>query len=82
MGPDVDACRQAWLPLGLLQSVFGAVRSIGRDALVIYVEGAGDFVVPRAAIRSARYGKVMLDPDQLDDRFLTAAGAAHENESE
>lgn len=59
----------------------GAVRGTKGHGLLVYVEGAGDFVVPVDAIRSARYGKIVLDADKLDERFLEAARHAHENET-
>lgn len=60
----------------------GGIRSIRPKALLVYVEGAGDFLVPLQAIRAARYGKVVLDPAQLDERFLDAARAAHTRETD
>jgi hypothetical protein len=60
----------------------GAVRTIRPEALVIYVEGAGDFMVGADAIRAVHYGKVVLDSTQLDARLLAAAQAAHANETE
>lgn len=59
----------------------GGVRSIRATTLLVYVEGAGDFHVPVEAVRSARYGKVVLDPAQLDEKFLDAARAAHASET-
>jgi len=60
----------------------GAVRKVARDHLVIYVEAAGDFVVPGPGVRSAHDGKVVLEPQQLDAQLLEAARAAHERETE
>lgn len=58
----------------------GAVRKVESDHLVVYVEAAGDFVVPGEWVRAAHDGKVVLDPSRLDDKFLAAAQAAHERE--
>jgi len=58
----------------------GAVRDIQADELVIYVEGAGDFMIAEDAVRAVHYGKVVLDPSKLDARMLSAAQAAHMNE--
>jgi hypothetical protein len=62
---------------------FGAVRQVGsgaRDEIVIYVENAGDFVVPGTAIRNAHDGKVILDPAKLDEQLREAIAHAHESE--
>jgi len=58
----------------------GAVRQIQPKELVIYVEGAGDFVVDADAVCAVHYGKVVLDATKLEPRILTAARAAHANE--
>jgi len=47
---------------------FGAVRAIspdGRPELVIYVENAGDFVVPLSAVESVHSQKVILSCAKL-----------------
>jgi hypothetical protein len=58
----------------------GAVRETARDHIVIYVENAGEFRVPRTAIRRVHDDKVILDPHQLDKKLLTAVGHAHDSE--
>jgi hypothetical protein len=61
----------------------GAVRKVAPDHLVVYVEAAGDFVVPGQWVRAAHHGKVVLDPDKIEDgALLAAAGRAHEREGE
>jgi len=60
----------------------GAVRKVARDHLVIYIEAAGDFVVPGPGVRAAHDGKVVLEPGALEPRLLDAARAAHERETE
>ncbi len=60
----------------------GAVRKVANDHLVVYVEAAGDFVVPGPWVRAAHDGKVVLDPAKVDASFLAAAAGAHERESE
>lgn len=60
----------------------GAVRTIRPESLVIYVEGAGDFQVGAEAVRAVHYGKVVLDAAKLDPRLLSAAEAAHANETD
>jgi hypothetical protein len=58
----------------------GAVRGVSPDALVIYVENAGEFIVPRAAVRSVHDQKVMLNPRLLDKALLDAVGHVHDSE--
>ena len=60
----------------------GAVRKVAPDHLVVYIEAAGDFVVPGDWVRAAHDGKVVLDPDKVDDHLRTAAAAAHDAESD
>ena len=60
----------------------GAVRKVAPDHLVVYVEAAGDFVVPGPWVRAAHDGKVVLDPTKVDEQFLLAAVAAHDAESD
>jgi hypothetical protein len=62
---------------------FGAVREVapqGRNEIVVYVENAGDFVVPLRAVRSVHDGKVLLDRTHLDQRLYDAIARAHERE--
>jgi len=60
----------------------GAVRKVAPDHLVVYVEAAGDFVVPGPWVRAAHDGKVVLDPAKVDDVFLEAARGAHDRETD
>lgn len=62
---------------------FGAVREVrpnGRPELVIYVENAGDFVVPLAAVEAVHSQKVILSCGKLDLRLRRAIGHAHDAE--
>jgi hypothetical protein len=62
---------------------FGAVRQIaphGRPELVIYVENAGDFVVPLSAVEAVHAQKVILNRDKLDRDLQIAIGHAHDAE--
>ena len=61
---------------------FGAVREISRDGrnLTIYVENAGDFVVPVSAVVSVQSEKVTFDYKKLDPKLRSAIGHAHERE--
>jgi hypothetical protein len=63
---------------------FGAVRQItphGRPELVIYVENAGDFVVPLTAVEAVHSQKVILSCGKLDIRLRQAIGHAHDAEA-
>jgi hypothetical protein len=62
---------------------FGAVREVvprGKPELVIYVENAGDFVVPLSAVEAVHAGKVVLAADRLDARLIDAISRAHDRE--
>jgi hypothetical protein len=58
----------------------GAVREVAREHLVLYVENAGEFEVPRSAVRKVHDQKVILDPKHLDKRLLDAVGHVHDSE--
>lgn len=58
----------------------GAVRGVGRDHLVIYVENAGEFEVPLTAVRAVHDQKVILNAGRLAGELLTAVGHAHDRE--
>lgn len=62
---------------------FGAVRAVapgGKPELVIYVENAGDFVLPLDAVESVHSEKVILNCAKLDDRLRRAIRHAHDAE--
>jgi len=59
---------------------FGAVRQVLPDSLVIYVENAGDFAVPRTAIVKVHYQKVIFDGERLERRPPDAIRPAHDAE--
>ena len=59
---------------------FGAVRQVRKSELVIYVENAGDFEVPFAAVKDAGAGKVVLDAGQLEPKLRSAIARAHSGE--
>jgi hypothetical protein len=62
------------------QEGIGAVREVNNTSIVIYVENAGEFVVPRSAVKDVHFQKVILRPDRLDKRLLAAIGHEHDNE--
>jgi hypothetical protein len=57
----------------------GAVREISPE-LVVYVENAGDFVVPKDAIEAVHAQKVVLNCAKLDRRLRSAINHAHDAE--
>ena len=62
---------------------FGAVREVspnGRPEIVIYVENAGEFVVPLSAVEAVHSQKVILTCGKLDGRLRRAIGHAHDAE--
>jgi len=59
---------------------FGAVRKVSSQNLVVYVERAGDFVVPLSAVKEVQAEKVVLDCAKLEHRLRRAIGHAHEGE--
>ena len=62
---------------------FGAVREVapqGREELVIYVENAGDFVVPLTAVEAVHSQKVILNYHKLEPRLQQAVRHAHDAE--
>ena len=57
---------------------FGAVREVspnGRPELVIYVENAGEFVVPLSAVEAVHSQKVILNCAKLERRLRRAIGS-------
>jgi hypothetical protein len=59
---------------------FGAVRQVRKTELVIYIENAGDFEVPLAAVKDAGDGKVVLDEIHLSPKLRQAIANAHRRE--
>jgi hypothetical protein len=63
---------------------FGAIREVSTDdgaELVIYVENAGEFTVPKSAVETVHFGKVILNSKVLDKRLLDAIVRAHDAEN-
>ena len=65
----------------------GSVRELRGDSaerepseLVIYIENAGDFVVPLSAVGAVHSEKVILDFDRLDGRMQEAIRHARDAE--
>ena len=61
----------------------GAVRELrsgSHPALLIYIENSGDIAIPVPAIRAVHDGKVVLDPDKLEDPVRRALGHVRDSE--
>lgn len=58
----------------------GAVRETLDDALSVYIENYGEFLVPRTAVKAVHDGKVIIDRDQVSEKFLRAVSASHSRE--
>lgn len=61
----------------------GAVRDLcgHRPEIVVYVENAGEFTVPIAAIKAVHYQKVIVDQAQLPEDMRMALRRAHDAET-
>jgi hypothetical protein len=62
---------------------FGAVRKVspgGKPEIVVYVENAGDFIVPLSAVRDVHDEKVVLDGTRIGHDLKQAIGHAHVGE--
>lgn len=80
MREQIEVGYQAFVADG--GEAFGAVREVtpNRRELVIYVENAGDFVVPLAAVKAVHFQKVIFDSSKLDSYLREAIGHAHDAE--
>jgi hypothetical protein len=58
----------------------GAVRQVHSSELVIYVENAGDFVVPLSAVKDVHSEKVVLNRAALSDALRLALRHTHDVE--
>jgi hypothetical protein len=59
---------------------FGAVRQVRPQDLVVYIEDAGDTIIPIAAVTDVVEGKVIIDIQRLDDNVRRAIASAHRDE--
>lgn len=58
----------------------GAVRQVspeGKPGFVVYVENAGDFLIPFTAVQDVHFEKVILDSAKLDPVLKAAVARAH-----
>lgn len=75
---SVDLAYMAFLEEG--GEGFGAVTETRQSSIVIYVENAGEFVVPRSAIHSVHDKKVILKRDALEPALIEAIRHVHDRE--
>jgi hypothetical protein len=59
---------------------FGAVRQVRPQDLVVYIEDAGDTIVPLSAVTDVIEGKVIVDTQKLDEGVRRAIANAHRDE--
>jgi hypothetical protein len=59
---------------------FGAVRQVRAQDVVIYIEDAGDTVIPLAAVIDVVEGKVIVDTARLEEGVRRAIASAHRDE--
>jgi hypothetical protein len=78
MREDIDIGYHAFVTDG--GEEFGAIRAVHPDRLVVYVENAGDFDVPRDAVRAVHSQKVVFDCGRLAPALRQAIGHAHDEE--
>jgi hypothetical protein len=79
--PNIEVGFQVFISDG--GQAVGAVRQVapfGRPELEIYVENAGDFVVPLTAVASVHANKVVLDCKKLEPNLKRAIGHSHDAE--
>lgn len=62
------------------EKAFGAVRQVSGHEIVVYVENAGDFIVPLSAVQDVYSEKVVLNCGKLDSNLKLAIGHAHQGE--
>ena len=78
MDEQIEAGFMAFLAEG--KEGIGGVRAVANDHIVVYIENAGDFVVPLEAVHRVHDGKVVVDVGQLDPRLREAIAHAHDRE--
>lgn len=59
----------------------GAVREVSDREIIVYVENAGNFTVPREAVVAVHDKKVLLDPDTLSPELINAINRMHDAEN-
>lgn len=78
MAEPIQVGYQAFLTDG--GEEFGAIREILPDAVVVYVENAGDFRVSLDAVAAVHSQKVVFAPEKLEAPLCEAIAHAHDEE--
>lgn len=60
----------------------GSVHDIRKDSLEIYIENAGDYVVPMSAVQDVHNDKLILDGRKLDKKLQAIIARAHDAEDD
>lgn len=60
----------------------GAVREMSGNDLIVYIENAGDFTLPRSVVKDVHEHKVVLDSGKLDAKVRAAIAKAHAAEDD
>jgi hypothetical protein len=50
--------------------------------LIVYIENAGDFTLPRNAVQDVHFDKVILDDRKLEQKIHAAIRRAHASEDD
>ncbi len=61
-------------------SGIGSVREVRPGELLVYIENAGDFVVPLGDVKAVHSGKVVLDLDRIEPSLRMALDHVHDAE--
>ena len=59
---------------------FGAVRQVRPQEVVVYIEDAGDTIIPLSAVTDVVEGKVIIDVQRLPENVQGAIAKAHRDE--
>jgi len=60
----------------------GAVGGMKDGDLIVYIENAGDFTLPRKAVQDVHFDKVILDGRKLEQKIHAAIRRAHASEDD
>ena len=60
----------------------GDVRGMKDGDLIVYIENAGDFTLPRNTVQDVHFDKVILDGRKLEQKIHAAIRLAHASEDD
>ncbi len=67
--------------LGDGQIGIGSIQDVASDHVVVQIENAGAFKIPRASVRDVHFDKVILAEEKLDRSVIDAIKHAHDREN-